>query len=116
VRCVLGLIASDFYLRCTVFSPVARSGCRKNPCKSVVGMESFKMLTQARDHVGDASQVSSPDHGVLIMDILAIDLGKFNSMCCFFNTRTQEYSFWPATTTRQPQLSFRPRRVFRMRT
>lgn len=34
------------------------------------------------------------------MDILAIDLGKFNSMCCFFNTDTQEYSFWPASTTR----------------
>lgn len=34
------------------------------------------------------------------MDILAIDLGKFNSMCCFFNTETQEYSFWPAETTR----------------
>ena len=34
------------------------------------------------------------------MNILAIDLGKFNSMCCFFNTKTQEYSFWPAATTR----------------
>ena len=34
------------------------------------------------------------------MIILAIDLGKFNSMCCFFNTKTQEYSFWPAATTR----------------
>ena len=35
------------------------------------------------------------------MIILAIDLGKFNSMCCFFDTETHEYSFWPAATTRQ---------------
>jgi transposase len=35
------------------------------------------------------------------MNILAIDLGKFNSMCCFFNTQTQEYSFWRAATTRR---------------
>ena len=34
------------------------------------------------------------------MIILAIDLGKFNSMCCFFNTETQEYWFWNAATTR----------------
>ena len=34
------------------------------------------------------------------MRILAIDLGKFNSMRCFFDTETQEYSFWPAATTR----------------
>ena len=34
------------------------------------------------------------------MDILAIDLGKFNSMCCFFNTQTREYSFWRASTDR----------------
>ena len=30
------------------------------------------------------------------MNILAIDLGKFNSMCCVFDTGTQEYSFWQA--------------------
>ena len=35
------------------------------------------------------------------MNILAIDLGKFNSMCCFFDTQTQEYSFWNAATTRR---------------
>jgi len=35
------------------------------------------------------------------MIILAIDLGKFNSMCCFFDTQTQKYSFWRAATTRQ---------------
>ena len=35
------------------------------------------------------------------MNILAIDLGKFNSTCCFFNTQTQEYSFWMAATTRR---------------
>ena len=34
------------------------------------------------------------------MIILAIDLGKFNSMCCFFDTETQEYWFWTAATTR----------------
>ena len=34
------------------------------------------------------------------MNILAIDLGKFSSMCCFFDTETQEYRFWTAATTR----------------
>jgi len=34
------------------------------------------------------------------MIILAIDLGKFNSMCCFFDTDTQEYHFQAASTTR----------------
>lgn len=34
------------------------------------------------------------------MIILAIDLGKFNSMCCFFDTETQEHWFWKAATTR----------------
>lgn len=34
------------------------------------------------------------------MNILAIDLGKFYSMCCFFDTKTQQYSFWNAATTR----------------
>ena len=34
------------------------------------------------------------------MIILAIDLGKFNSMCCFFDTETQQHSFWNAATTR----------------
>ena len=28
------------------------------------------------------------------MNILAIDLGKFNSMCCFYDTKTRKYSFW----------------------
>jgi len=35
------------------------------------------------------------------MNILAIDLGKFNSMCCFYDTKTRKYSFWNAATTRQ---------------
>lgn len=34
------------------------------------------------------------------MNILAIDLGKFNSMCCLFDTTTQEYHFQAAATTR----------------
>ena len=34
------------------------------------------------------------------MIILAIDLGKFNSMCCFFDTETQKHWFWKAATTR----------------
>jgi len=34
------------------------------------------------------------------MNIVAIDLGKFNSMCCFFDTTTQKYSFWTAETSR----------------
>ncbi len=35
------------------------------------------------------------------MIILAIDLGKFNSMGCFFDTRTQEHRFLNAATTRR---------------
>ena len=35
------------------------------------------------------------------MNILAIDLGKFNSMCCFFDTETQKCRFQTAATTRQ---------------
>ena len=35
------------------------------------------------------------------MNILALDLGKFNSMCCFFDTKTQKYRFQAAATTRQ---------------
>ena len=34
------------------------------------------------------------------MNILAIDLGKFNSMCCFYDTKTQEYRFQAIATTR----------------
>ena len=32
------------------------------------------------------------------MNIIAIDLGKFNSMVCFYETTTQEHSFAKATT------------------
>ena len=35
------------------------------------------------------------------MKILAIDLGKYNSMCCFFDTDTQKYEFLNAATTRE---------------
>jgi hypothetical protein len=34
------------------------------------------------------------------MNILALDLREFNSMCCFFDTATHKYSFWPAAKTR----------------
>ncbi len=32
--------------------------------------------------------------------ILAIDLGKYNSMCCFFDTGVQKPEFWNTATTR----------------
>jgi hypothetical protein len=32
------------------------------------------------------------------MNILALDLGKFNTMCCFFDTATREYHFLSAVT------------------
>jgi len=35
------------------------------------------------------------------MIILAIDLGIFNSMCCFFDTHTQKHEFLNAATTRR---------------
>ena len=34
------------------------------------------------------------------MKILAIDLGKFNSMCCFYETKSQRYRFQTVATTR----------------
>ena len=34
------------------------------------------------------------------MKILALDLGKFNTMCCFFDTKTRKYSFLNAPTER----------------
>jgi len=35
------------------------------------------------------------------MNILALDLGKFNTMCCFFNTRTRKHEFLNAATERK---------------
>ena len=35
------------------------------------------------------------------MLILAIDLGKYNSMCCFYDTKTQKVEFQKALTTRR---------------
>ena len=34
------------------------------------------------------------------MKILALDLGKFNTMCCFFDTNTRKHSFLNAATDR----------------
>ena len=34
------------------------------------------------------------------MKILALDLGKFNTMCCFFDSKTRKHSFLNATTDR----------------
>ena len=34
------------------------------------------------------------------MIILALDLGKFNTMCCFFDTATRTHSFLSALTDR----------------
>ena len=34
------------------------------------------------------------------MKILALDLGKFNTMCCFFDTKTRKHSFLNAPTER----------------
>ena len=35
------------------------------------------------------------------MKILALDLGKFNTMCCFFDTNTRKHSFHNAPTERE---------------
>ena len=34
------------------------------------------------------------------MNILALDLGKFNTMCCFFNAKTRKHEFLNAATER----------------
>lgn len=35
------------------------------------------------------------------MKILALDLGKLNTMCCFFDSKTRKHSFLNAATDRQ---------------
>ncbi len=35
------------------------------------------------------------------MKILALDLGKFNTMCCFFDSKSRKHTFLNATTTRE---------------
>jgi hypothetical protein len=35
-----------------------------------------------------------------LMKILALELGKFNTMCCFFDTKTRKHSFLNAATDR----------------
>jgi hypothetical protein len=35
------------------------------------------------------------------MSILALDLGTFNTMCCFFDSNTRKHEFVSATTDRQ---------------
>ena len=34
------------------------------------------------------------------MKILALDLGKFNTMCCLFDSKTRQHTFLNATTDR----------------
>ena len=34
------------------------------------------------------------------MNILALDLGKFNTMCCFFDSKTRKHQFLNAATER----------------
>ena len=58
------------------------------------------LADSAGDHACGVSQVITPKHTEDMMNILAIDLGKFNSMCCFFDAKTQEYRFQAAATTR----------------
>ena len=46
------------------------------------------------------------------MIILALDLGKFNTMCCFFDSKTRKYEFHNATTDRHYlQTIFKSRKV-----
>ena len=34
------------------------------------------------------------------MKILALDIGKFNTMCCFYDSKTRKHSFLNAATDR----------------
>ncbi len=45
--------------------------------------------------------IFNPQHTEELMIILAIDLGKFNSMCCFFDTATQGHRFQAAHASRR---------------
>lgn len=46
------------------------------------------------------SQNSNPIPKEHPVKILALDLGKFNTMCCFFDTKTRKHTFLNATTER----------------
>ena len=78
----------------------------KNPCKSEVwrvGAVCVKLVTRTRDAGGMVPPVTlnhPPNQGWNVMKILALDLGKFNTMCGFFDTRTREHSFLNAATDR----------------
>lgn len=57
-------------------------------------------------------KISTPNPRINQMLILALDLGKFNTMCCFFNTKTRRHEFLNATTDRNHlQAVFKSRKV-----
>ncbi|MCA9131087.1 MAG: IS110 family transposase [Planctomycetales bacterium] len=46
------------------------------------------------------------------MKILALDLGKFNTMCCFFDSKTRKHTFLNATTDRHyPTTVFKKHKI-----
>ncbi|MBL8854387.1 MAG: hypothetical protein JNK57_10485 [Planctomycetaceae bacterium] len=47
------------------------------------------------------SQNFNPNPEEYQVKILALDLGKFNTMCCFFDTNTRKLTFLNATTERR---------------
>jgi hypothetical protein len=47
------------------------------------------------------SQNFNPNPEEYQVKILALDLGKFNTMCCFFDTNTRKHTFLNATTERR---------------
>jgi hypothetical protein len=49
----------------------------------------------------DRSHLQQPDHGGLAMNILAMDLGKYKTVFCDYNTANAEHTFGTVKTTPQ---------------
>jgi hypothetical protein len=79
---------------------------RKNPCKSWVwgGSEQKCKVRIAKFefHVKVIVKLFSPfqTSNFKLRTILALDLGKFNTMCCFFDTKTRKHTCLNAATQR----------------
>ena len=78
---------------------------RTNPCKSWVWVGSLRIKSGDSDrrcwHGNASLEIPPPDpKDTSTVKILALDLGKFNTMCCFFDTKTRKHSFLKAPTER----------------
>ncbi len=52
-------------------------------------------------HTAERHKFPTPNPRKHLMKNLALDLGKFNTMCCFFDSKSKKHSFLNASTTRE---------------